>query len=139
MVGHDDRYKMADDLMNLVYKLFERAWEKGALTLDKNGDFADPTKIHRISHEGPYFKSEGFGNTSYSPQGTPVLFQAGMSPAGRAFGGKHGECMFVLGAPVETLRKTSEAMREQAVQSGRSNDTVENIADVSGVIAENEK
>jgi len=136
MVGHDDRYKMADDFMNLVYKLFERAWEKGALTLDKNGDFADPTKIHRISHEGPYFKSEGFGNTSYSPQGTPVLFQAGMSPAGRAFGGKHGECMFVGGAPVEKLRKTSEAIREQAVQSGRSADSVKIMAEFRCVIAD---
>ena len=136
MVGHDDRYRMADDFMNLVYKLFERAWEKGALTLDKKGNFADPDKIHRISHDGPYFKSEGYGNTSYSPQGTPVLFQAGMSPAGRAFGGKHGEAMFVGGAPVEKLRQTSQAIREQAVASGRSADSVKIMAEFRCVIAD---
>lgn len=136
MVGHDDRYKMADDFMNLTYKLFERAWEKGALTLDKKGNFADPSKVHRIFHEGPYFRSEGFGNTSYSPQGTPVLFQAGMSPAGRAFGGKHGECMFVGGAPLKRLRETTKAIREQAVASGRSADSVKIMAEFRCVIAD---
>ena len=88
---------MADDFMELVYKLWEGAWEPDALERDKAGRFADPAKVHRIDHDGPYFRSHGYGNTSYSPQGTPVLFQAGSSPAGRAFGGRHAEAAFLGG------------------------------------------
>ena len=97
MVAHDERYNMADDFMELVYKLWEGAWEPDALELDKKGRYADPDKVHRIEHEGPYFRSNGYGNTSYSPQGTPVLFQAGSSERGREFGGRHGECIFLGG------------------------------------------
>src|SRR5690606_36407978 len=103
MVPHDERYNMADDFMEVVYKLGEGTWEPDALERDKNGRFADPAKVHRIEHDGPYFRSRGYSNSSYSPQGTPVLFQAGSSDRGRQFGGKHGECIFLGGGTVEKL------------------------------------
>ncbi|MRX43330.1 NtaA/DmoA family FMN-dependent monooxygenase [Agromyces kandeliae] len=124
MVPHDERYRMADDFMQVVYKLWEGAWEPGALERDKQGRFADPTKVHRIAHDGPYFRSHGYGNTAYTPQGTPVLFQAGASPAGRAFGGRHGECMFVGSGSAEQLGEHSRAIRAEAAASGRSADDV---------------
>ena len=139
MVAHDDRYKMADDFMHLVYKLWEAAWEPDALTRDKQGNFADPSKVHRISHEGEYFRSNGYGNTSYSPQGTPVLFQAGASPAGRSFGGRHGECMFVGGGSVEQLAAHSKAIREAAVESGRNAHDVKIMSEFRCVIADTEE
>ncbi|MFK4731299.1 NtaA/DmoA family FMN-dependent monooxygenase [Agromyces mediolanus] len=120
MVAHDERYRMADDFMELVYKLWEGAWEPDALVKDKDGVFADPAKVHRIAHDGPYFRSHGYGNTAYSPQGTPVLFQAGASPAGRAFGGKHGECMFIGAGSVAQLAEHTRAIRAEAVASGRA-------------------
>lgn len=139
MVAHDERYKMADDFMNLVYKLFEGAWDKDALVKDKQGVFADPKKVHRIKHDGPYFHSEGFGNMSYSPQGTPVLFQAGMSPAGRAFGGRHGECMFIGGGDVDKLRTNVTAIRDAAVAAGRKRDSIKVMAEFRCMIGETEE
>lgn len=136
MVAHDERYQMADDFVRLAYKLWEGAWEPDALSKDKNGDFADPTKVHLISHEGPYFRSEGYGNAAYSPQGTPVLFQAGASPAGRAFGGQHGECMFVGGGSVEQLAAHSKAIRQAAVEAGRAPDSVKVMAEFRTVIGD---
>ena len=124
MVAHDERYRMADDFMEVVYKLWEGAWEPDALEKDRTGRFADPAKVHRIAHEGPYFRSHGYGNTAYSPQGTPVLFQAGASPAGRQFGGRHGECMFIGSGSVEQLAGHTRAIREAAVAAGRSADAV---------------
>lgn len=115
MVEHDKRYDMADDFVNVCYNLWEGAWEPDAFVRDKNGVFADPNKVHEVSYEGPYFKSQGYGNTSYSPQGTPTLFQAGTSPRGRRFGGKHGECIFLGGSSVEQLREQVSAIREEAV------------------------
>ncbi|MDZ8200491.1 NtaA/DmoA family FMN-dependent monooxygenase [Microbacterium sp. SSW1-59] len=139
MVAHDERYEMADDFVRLVYRLWEGAWEPDALVKDKGGIFADPAKVHSIRHEGPYFRSEGYGNSAYSPQGTPVLFQAGASPAGRAFGGRHGECMFVGGGSVEQLKAHSTAIREAAVEAGRPAESVKVMAEFRCVVADTEE
>lgn len=136
MVAHDERYDMADDFMELVYTLWEGAWEPDALTKDKQGQFADPTKVHRVQHEGPYFRSHGYGNSAYSPQGTPVLFQAGMSPRGRRFGGVHGECIFVSGSSVEKLASTVSDLREEAVANGRAADSMKVMAAFSFVLGD---
>ncbi|GAA1495071.1 NtaA/DmoA family FMN-dependent monooxygenase [Paeniglutamicibacter kerguelensis] len=135
MVAHDERYDMADDFMEVVYKLWEGSWEPDALERNKDGRFADPAKVHRISHEGPYFRSEGYGNTSYSPQGTPVLFQAGSSDRGRQFGGRHGECIFLGGASATKMAAQVKAIRDEAVASGRDADSVKLMAAFSCVIA----
>ncbi len=134
MVAHDERYAMADDFMEVVYKLWEGSWEPDALEKDKLGRYADPAKVHRIEHDGPYFRSHGYGNTAYSPQGTPVLFQAGTSPAGRQFGGRHGECIFLGGAPVAKLAEHVRAIREEAVAAGREPDSVKLMAAFSCVV-----
>lgn len=138
MVGHDERYVMADEFMHVVYKLWEEAWEEGALERDKDGRFADPSKVHRIAHDGKYFRSHGYGNTARSPQGSPVLFQAGASPAGRAFGGAHGEAIFVGSGTMEQLRGHSTAIREEAVKNGRAADEVKIMSAFAAVIGDTE-
>jgi len=138
MVAHDERYNMADDFMELCYKLFEGAWEKGALERDKEGRYADPAKVHRISHDGPYFRSHGFGNTAYSPQGTPVLFQAGSSDRGKQFGGRHGECIFLGGGSIEKLAGQVKAIRDEAVANGRDPNSIKLMSAFSCVVAPTE-
>lgn len=135
MVNHDDRYAMAADFMEVVYKLWEGAWEPGALEKDKAGRYADPAKVHRIEHDGPYFRSSGYGNTAYSPQGTPVLFQAGTSPAGRAFGGRNGEAIFLGGGSIEKLAEQTRAIRGEAVAAGRRADAIKLMSAFSCVVA----
>lgn len=135
MVPHDERYDMADDFMTLVYKLFEGAWERGALERDKQGRYADPAKVHRISHEGPYFRSNGYGNAAYSPQGTPVLFQAGSSDRGKQFGGKHGECIFLGGGSIEKLAGQVKSIRDEAVANGRAPNAIKIMSAFSCVVA----
>jgi FMN-dependent oxidoreductase (nitrilotriacetate monooxygenase family) len=135
MVAHDERYAMADDFMALVYELWEGAWEPDALEKDKARRFADPAKVHRIEHDGPYFRCHGYGNSSYSPQGTPVLFQAGSSPAGRAFGGRHAEAAFLGGGSVEVQAEQSRAIRAEAVRSGRRPDAVKVMSSFDCVVA----
>ena len=135
MVAHDERYEMADDFMELVYKLWEGAWEPDALERDKAHRFADPAKVHRIEHDGPYFRSHGYGNTSYSPQGTPVLFQAGSSPAGRAFGGRHAEAAFLGGGSAAVQAEQAKAIRAEAVRAGRRPDAVKVMTSFDCVVA----
>jgi len=135
MVAHDERYEMADDFMELVYKLWEGAWEPDALERDKGRRFADPAKVHRIDHDGPYFRCHGYGNTSYSPQGTPVLFQAGSSPAGRAFGGRHAEAAFLGGGSAAVQAEQVKAIRAEAVRAGRRPDAVKVMSSFDCVVA----
>lgn len=135
MVDHDERYAMADDFMQLVYKLWEGAWERDALEKDKAGRFADPAKVHRVEHDGPYFRSHGYGNTSYSPQGTPLLFQAGSSPAGRAFGGRHAEAAFLGGGSAAVQAEQVKAIRAEAVRNGRRPDAIKVMTSFDCVVA----
>ncbi|AWB89063.1 NtaA/DmoA family FMN-dependent monooxygenase [Homoserinimonas hongtaonis] len=135
MVPHDERYNMADDFMEVVYKLWEGTWEPDALERDKNGRFADPAKVHRIEHDGPYFRSRGYSNSSYSPQGTPVLFQAGSSDRGRQFGGKHGECIFLGGGSVDKLAEQVTSIRAEAAAAGRAPESIKLMVAFSCVVA----
>ena len=134
MVAHDERYAMAEDFLELVYKYWEGAWEPDALEKDKQGRFADPDKVHLIKHAGKYFHSEGYGNTAYSPQGTPVLFQAGASPAGRRVAGRHGEAIFVGSGTAEQLLGHTTAIRAEAVNAGRGRDDVKIMSAMSCVV-----
>ena len=134
MVAHDERYAMAEEFLEVVYKYWEGAWEPDALEKDKNGRFADPERVHLIKHAGKYFRSEGYGNTAYSPQGTPVLFQAGASPAGRRVAGRHGECVFIGSGSAEQLGAHTSAIRAEAVNAGRNADDVKVMSALACVV-----
>lgn len=134
MPPHDKRYDMADDFMEVVYKLWEGCWEPGAVPADKTGIYADPSKVHRIDHDGPYFTSHGYGNAPASPQGTPLLFQAGTSSRGRQFAARHAECVF-LGSNPNGLAGHVSAIRKEAAAIGRDPMSVKALAGVSLVVA----
>ena len=124
-MAHDERYDMADEYMDVVYKLWEASWEDGAVRRDKAaGVFTDASKVHPIRHEGRYFKVPGFHLCEPSPQRTPVIFQAGASGRGRRFAARHAEGMFILATSVEQARAMTDDIRSQAEQQGRSRSSV---------------
>ncbi len=134
MVAHDERYAMAEEFLEVAYAYWEGAWEPDALTRDKRGRFADPAKVHPVEHAGRFFRSQGYGNAPYSPQGTPVLFQAGASTAGRRLAGRHGEAVFIGSGPAAELRRHASAVRAEAVAAGRAASDVQVMAAVSCVV-----
>ncbi|CAG81863.1 YALI0C07546p [Yarrowia lipolytica CLIB122] len=113
-VEHDDRYKKADEYMDVVYKLWESSWAEDAVIKGLKTDAFDTSKINYIDHEGKHFKVKGPAVALPSVQRTPVLFQAGMSSAGRAFAGKHAEAVFIAGPSPQLIRQTVNALRESA-------------------------
>ncbi|MFC4428998.1 LLM class flavin-dependent oxidoreductase [Citricoccus alkalitolerans] len=117
---HDERYNHADEYLDVVYKLLEGSWEDDAVVNDKeSGVFIDPSKVHRIEHEGTYFKTPGIAFTEPSPQRTPVIYQAGASTRGRAFAGKHAEAVFINSPTDEMIKGTAAKIRQGAVEAGR--------------------
>jgi FMN-dependent oxidoreductase (nitrilotriacetate monooxygenase family) len=118
--AHDDRYDVADEYMEVCYKLWEGSWEDDAVLRDRSRRiFTDPAKVHPINHEGRYFKVPGVHLSEPSPQRTPLLHQAGASKRGRQFAGAHAECVFVATPSKTVLRKAVSEIRESVAAAGR--------------------
>ena len=119
-LAHDDRYEMAEEYMDVVYKLWEQSWEDDAVRRDKkNGVFAEPGKIHKVHHKGRFFDVEAYHLCEPSPQRTPILFQAGASARGRDFAAKHAECVFISGFTYKAVGNIVADIRHRAAAFGR--------------------
>ena len=117
---HDNRYEVAAEYVEVLYKLFEGSWEEGAVIRDRErGIFALPEKVHQIGHKGKYFDVPGYHLCEPSPQRTPVLFQAGASGAGKAFAAEHAECVFVSTPTRSVLKSYVADVRAKAALAGR--------------------
>ncbi|WP_298609798.1 LLM class flavin-dependent oxidoreductase [uncultured Thiothrix sp.] len=117
---HDNRYEVANEYIEVLYKLFEGSWEEGAVIRDREqGIFALPEKIHEIGHKGKYFEVPGYHLCEPSPQRTPVLFQAGASKAGKDFAAQHAELVFISTPTRETTRAYVQDIRARAAAAGR--------------------
>lgn len=117
MLSHAERYDRADEYMKLCYKLWH-SWDADAVIMDReNGYFADPAKVHRVDHVGTYFRCRGPLSVPRSPQGIPLIIQAGQSPDGIAFAARHAEATFAIGSNLDGIRRyrcrLNAALREQ--------------------------
>ena len=117
---HDNRYEVAAEYVEVLYKLLEGSWEEGAVVRDRErGIFTDPGKVHEIGHKGRFFEVPGYHLSEPSPQRTPLLYQAGASGAGKKFAAEHAECVFVS-SPIKSVLKAYVAdIRRQAAAAGR--------------------
>ncbi|WP_024278103.1 LLM class flavin-dependent oxidoreductase [Xanthobacter sp. 126] len=103
-LGHDERYDRADEFMELAFRLWD-SWDEDALVLDRAaGIYADPAKVHYVNHRGPWFQSRGPLNIPRSPQGRPVIVQAGSSGRGKAFAARWSDVIFALQPNMERMR-----------------------------------
>jgi FMN-dependent oxidoreductase (nitrilotriacetate monooxygenase family) len=124
-VAHDDRYAIADEYLDVLYKLWEGSWDDDAVVQDReNRVYTDPSRVRYIDHVGEYYRVAGPHLTEPSLQRTPVLFQAGSSDRGRAFAAKHAEAVFVGGATTEIFRENIADIRRRAEENGRRGDHV---------------
>jgi FMN-dependent oxidoreductase (nitrilotriacetate monooxygenase family) len=93
-MSHAERYVRATEYVEVVLKLWD-SWDDDARRIDRDaGIFADPDRIHAINHEGAIFKVRGALTLPRTPQGNPVLVQAGSSEDGRAFAARFAEAIF---------------------------------------------
>ncbi len=117
---HDNRYEIAHEYLEVIYKLLEGSWEEGAVVRDREGRiFTNPEKVHEIGHKGKFFDVPGYGLTEPSPQRTPVLYQAGASGPGKNFAAGHAECIFVAAPTKSVLKGYVADIRERIAQAGR--------------------
>ena len=119
---HDYRYDRADEFMEVVLGHWD-TWEDGSLIMDKkSGRFADPAKVKRLDHRGEFFKSRGPFTVPRSPQGHPVIIQAGASGRGQRFAGRWGEVIFTAARNLAAAKEGYAAVRNEAAKAGRDPD-----------------
>ena len=136
---HAERYAIAEEYLKVVKGLWS-SWEDDAFVADVENDvFFDPSKLHALNHEGKYFSVAGPLNIQRSPQGEPVIFQAGSSPAGIVFAGKDADAIFAVGVSVEVNKALSDKLKAAAQKEGRNPDELLVFPGISPIIAESEE
>jgi FMN-dependent oxidoreductase (nitrilotriacetate monooxygenase family) len=116
---HDARYDVADEFMEAVLGHWD-TWEDDAIVLDKaHGVFGDPAKVHRLDHRGAAFRTRGPFTVPRTPQGRPVVIQAGQSGRGRRFAARWGELLFVIFPSVENARGAYREIKAEIARAGR--------------------
>lgn len=119
---HDLRYDRADEFVEIASALW-KSWGPDALKLDREtGTLADPNRITPVDYRGRFLAAEGPLNIPYSPQGRPVLVQAGSSGRGRRFGARWGEAIFTIQRDLTAMRAFRDDVRRQVVEQGRAAD-----------------
>lgn len=132
----EDRYRQAAEFVDVAIGLWD-SWSDDAILNDRDrGVWVDRSKVRPIDHTGEFFDVAGPMQAPRSPQGRPVLFQAGASPAGKTLGAKYADAIYTA----QRQREGSIAFRKEisdlAVSFGRPADAVRVVPGVLPIIGE---
>ena len=135
------RYEKTDEYVSVVAELLLSSFREDALKADvKTKTFIDPELVRPIDFEGEWYKVPGPAYTSPSPQGIPVLFEAGTSKGGVELASKWSEVAFSTGPTPALLRVKTDRIRECAFNRyGRDPESVKVLVFVMVIVAETEE
>jgi FMN-dependent oxidoreductase (nitrilotriacetate monooxygenase family) len=116
---HDARYDRASEFYDVVAGLWD-SWEDGAMLEDKeNARYFDIDKAHLLNHEGEHFKVRGPLNVLRSPQGRPIVVQAGASGPGKALAARIADCVFTAQSKFPEAKAFYDEVKGLATGYGR--------------------
>jgi FMN-dependent oxidoreductase (nitrilotriacetate monooxygenase family) len=137
-ISHADRYDRAREHVAVVRKLWD-SFEDDAFIRDKDsGTFYDPEKLHDAAHVGKHFRVKGALNVSRSPQGHPVVVQAGQSEAGRDLAAETAEVIFTAHQRLDTAQEFYRDIKARTAGKGRNPDHVLIMPGVAPFVGETE-
>ncbi|WP_194814868.1 LLM class flavin-dependent oxidoreductase [Nocardia sp. XZ_19_385] len=135
---HARRYERAQEFVDLAVQLWD-SWESEAIVLDEEaGVFADPDKVHTLDYDGPRFKVRGPLNSPRSPQGRPLLVQAGSSEAGKEFAAQYAEAVFTAQRTLEEGQAFYRDLKSRLPKYGRSAEDLKVLPGLVPYIADTE-
>jgi FMN-dependent oxidoreductase (nitrilotriacetate monooxygenase family) len=135
---HADRYGRAAEFIDIANKLWD-SWEDDAVIGDSEaGTYADPSKIHEIRHDGAHFSVHGALNVPRTPQGRPVLVQAGSSEDGKSLGSRYADAIFTTQTTLEDGIEFYNEMKGRARSWGRDPESLKIMPGLSTVIGSTE-
>ncbi|WP_042346315.1 LLM class flavin-dependent oxidoreductase [Bacillus massiliigorillae] len=138
-LDHSLRYDKASEFVEVVKGLWG-SWEEDALIRDKEaGIYFHPEKLHTLNHVGKYYTVTGPLNASRSPQGRPVIIQAGSSDDGINLAAKTADVIFTAQQTLEEAKSFYNKVKQKVVEYGRSPDDVKIMPGVSPYIGRTEE
>ncbi|MFJ3259589.1 LLM class flavin-dependent oxidoreductase [Pseudomonas sp. NPDC086581] len=136
--GHAERYARAREFHEVVTGLWD-SWGDDAFTRDKaSGQYYDPAKLHVLNHEGEHFRVQGPLNVARSPQGRPVIVQAGSSEAGRELAAQTAEVVFTAQTSLAAARDFYNDLKGRLPRFGRSADELRIMPGVFVVVGQSQ-
>ncbi|MDR7154757.1 FMN-dependent oxidoreductase (nitrilotriacetate monooxygenase family) [Sphingobium xenophagum] len=137
--AHDLRYRIAGEYLDVVQGLWD-SWEADAHVADKNsGQFVNPEKLHRLNHRGEFFQVRGPLNIKRTPQGQPVIFQAGASDDGRNFAARRAEVIFTHAPTLEEGQAYLADVKARAKGVGRNPDKLFILPGIAPIIGDTDE
>jgi FMN-dependent oxidoreductase (nitrilotriacetate monooxygenase family) len=131
---HARRYQRAAEFVDVATKLWD-SWDADALVRDKaSGRFADPDRVRELNHRGEFFGVRGPLNITRSPQGRPLLVQAGSSEDGRAFAARHAEAVFTAQQTFAEGQAFYADLKGRAGELGRDPDGIKILPGIVPVL-----
>jgi len=121
-LDHDERYDRADEYMDICYALWRGIPPEAVVADRETGIFADPASIEKLNYSGKYFDCQATPSVLPSPQGRPVLFQAGSSGRGQRFAIKHADVVFAIQPDLARMTTFMKQIRASAKEHGRKED-----------------
>ncbi|MCX8997432.1 LLM class flavin-dependent oxidoreductase [Rhizobiaceae bacterium BDR2-2] len=121
-IPHSERYARADEFAEVVRGLWD-SWDDDAFPRDKETAlYFDPDRVRRLNHKGKYFSVQGPLNVPRSPQGHPVMVQAGSSEAGRELASKTADLVFTAQPTIEAAQAFYADLKGRMAAHGRAPD-----------------
>lgn len=137
-VGHAERYSRAREFHQVVTGLWN-SWADDAFTRDKaSGQYYDPARVQVLNHQGEHFSVKGPLNVARSPQGQPVVVQAGSSEVGRDLAAQTAEVVFTAQTSLASAQAFYADIKGRLAAYGRSADSLKIMPGVLIVVAESE-
>ena len=134
---HDARYDRADEFMEAVLGHWDTlGGRRDRARPAPSGVFADPAKVHRLDHAGRGSGRRGPFTVPRTPQGRPVLIQAGQSGRGRRFAARWGELIFVIYPNLALGRRAYREIKDAVAAAGRDPEHVRVAPAVYCVVGE---
>jgi alkanesulfonate monooxygenase len=128
---HGERYDRAEEFADVVLGLWD-SFEDGAFLRDKaSGRYLDPEKMHILNHKGPHFSVRGPLSSARSPQGRPVIIQAGSSEPGKQLTARIADVMFTAQASFEQACAFYADVKGRLAKFGRSPESLKIMPGVS--------
>ncbi|MGV9673807.1 LLM class flavin-dependent oxidoreductase [Nocardia sp. NPDC003482] len=138
-LGHDERYDRADEFLEVVAGLWD-GWDDDAVVHDRAaGIYADPTKVRELRYRGRYLSARGPLTVPRTPQGRPVLLQAGSSGRGRDFASRWAELIFTGDPGLEVARDHYADQKARIADAGRDPAAVRICPMAYAVVGESEQ
>lgn len=131
---HGDRYQRAEEFIDVVKGLWD-SFEDDAFVQDKaSGVFFQPDKLHVLGHQGEHFRVRGPLNIPRTPQGYPVLIQAGSSEPGKVLAARTAEVVFTAQQTLGNAQAFYADVKGRLAGYGRQVDELKVMPGISPVI-----